>query len=372
MKKLALIPMLCLSLFLTAQKALPAHQILKDVLKKSPDAVVLKDKNFSATLSDKYTCLDYVMAIKVIPESGVDLKTPADSLIKWLPKVKKQPDVYGYKDEYVLKINEKGVKQITFECTKTGDKLIYELMIEFENADSTRKLAEMMLGEPNHPTLKNYWVGDVTEDKVVSLLWTNKKKLVFASNLPTSEYENEPMFKLSDEFIKTFREKKYPQTEVTPEEKPEEKPKETSDNEATSQVINTLIAAANKDFEEYKIDLLPNKKEEYNAEAFVAMGQEQAVIRKNAAGNWRLEVRFPSFATVEEAKEAFENSLAFYQTLEGLEYRLVKKSDLTTANGRTYVWDVQTLDDEPLGVVLKWQLYPMSNGQFGMKMELGK
>ena len=102
------------------------------------------------------------------------------------------------------------------------------------------------------------------------------------------------------------------------------------------------------------------------------MGQEQAIIRKNAAGNWRLEVRYPSYTTSEDVKTAFENTLTFYQTLEGLEYRLVKKSDLSTANGRTYIWDIQTLDDASTGIILKWQSYPTSNGQFGIKMELGK
>jgi hypothetical protein len=102
------------------------------------------------------------------------------------------------------------------------------------------------------------------------------------------------------------------------------------------------------------------------------LGQEQAIVRKNAAGNWRLEVRFAPYATSEEAKQVLENTVTFYQTLEGLEYRLVKKSDLSTANGRTYIWDIQTMDDQSTGIILKWQSYPASNGMFGLKMELGK
>jgi hypothetical protein len=145
-----------------------------------------------------------------------------------------------------------------------------------------------------------------------------------------------------------------------------------SDNEATSLTVNKLIAAAINDFADNKTDLMPNKKEEYDASAFATLGQEQAVIRKNAAGKWRLELRFPTYESAEAAKEAVDDTVKFYQTLEGLEYRLVKKTDLTTANGRTYIWDIHNLDDAETGVILKWQTYPTSNGQFGVKMELGK
>lgn len=340
----------------------PVNTIVK------PKKNVEKPNKIEETPSGTYTCEDYAKELSVVFESGIKIKTPADSIRFLLADAKKQASSFDFKEEYRLKIGRNGAENVTFVCDKDGNKPIYEVIFEFDNADSTRQLAEMMFGAPTHPVLDNHWVLGIGENNAVSLAWTYENKLIIATNLPDTEFENEEDFKLSEEFIKKFN---------GVEDKPADKPVEntddkTSDNEATSLTVNNLIAAALKDFEDYKTDPIANKKEEYNAEKYVTMGQDQAVIRKSAAGNWRLEIRFPTYATSDDVKTAFENTLTFYQTLEGLEYRLVKKSDLSTANGRTYIWDIQTLDDASTGIILKWQSYPTSNGQFGIKMELGK
>jgi hypothetical protein len=316
----------------------------------------------------------YGKELSAVLESNFKLKTTADSLKYFFPSIKMDKNSPDFRNEYALPINKNGLKQVDFYSVKKGNKGVYEVIFEFENADTVMRLAELMFPNINHPILENHWVLNI-EDKsdnglnLVSMAWVYENRMILAVNLPNSELEKEESFKLSDEYIADFLKKE--SGEPAPD-KPAEETNNSTENEATSLAVNNLIAEAIKGFEDNKTELMPNKKEEYNAASFVTLGQEQAVIRKNAAGNWRLEVRFPSYATSDEAKAVFENTLTFYQTLEGLEYRLVKKSDLNTANGRTYIWDVQTMDDQSTGVILKWQSYPTSNGQFGIKMELGK
>lgn len=328
--------------------------------KSSVDAFPVEKATDEATGDGIYTCEHYAKEIAAVFESGIKIKTSSDSIGFFLADAKKQADGFDFKEEYVMHIGKNGTKEVTFVCDKDDNKPVYEVIFEFENEDSTRRLAEMMFGAPNHPTLDNHWVLGVGDNNAVSLAWTFNNKMVIASNLPNTELEDAEEFKLPEEFIKKFN-----GTDNTPAD-------EAADNEATSLSINKLIAEATNDFEDFKTELMPNKKEEYNAAAYVTLGQDQAIVRKNAAGNWRLEVRFTPYATSEEVKEVFEKTLTFYQTLEGLEYRLVKKSDLSTANGRTYIWDIQTLDDQSTCIILKWQSYPTSNRQFGIKMELGK
>lgn len=333
-----------------------------------PNKTVVKPNKPEDKPSENYSCEDYAKELATVFESGIKIKMTADSIPILLADAKKQPSSFGFKDEYRLNIGRNGAEGVTLVCDKDGNKPMYEIIFEFYNADSTRQLAEMMFGAPNHPVLDDHWVLGVGENNAVSLAWTFGNKMIIATNLPNTEFENDEDFKLSEEFIKKFN-----GGEDTPaDKKVENTDDKTSDNEATSLTVNNLIAAAMKDFEDFKTDPIANKKEEFNAEKYVTMGQEQALIRKSAAGNWRLEIRFPTYATSEDVKTAFDNTLTFYQTLEGLEYRLVKKSDLSTANGRTYIWDIQTLDDASTGIILKWQSYPTSNGQFGIKMELGK
>jgi hypothetical protein len=316
------------------------------------------------------TVEDYARELSNVFDEKFKLKMSSDTLIELFPTVKLDKNSLDFRNEYSLPINKSGLKHANFYGIKNGNKAIYEVILEFANADTLMRLAELMFPNLNHPSLENHWILNIEPksdngSNLVSMAWVYENKMILAVNLPNSELEKEGSFQLADDFIEAYLKQLNPN-------KTDEENTDNSDNEATSLTVNKLIAAAAKDFEDNKTDLMPNKKEEYDASAFVTLGQEQAVIRKNAAGNWRLEVRFPVYSDAETAKGSFEKTIAFYQSLEGLEYRLVKKSDLTTANGRTYIWDIQTLDDAATGLVLKWQTYPTSNGQFGIKMELGK
>jgi hypothetical protein len=316
----------------------------------------------------------YSKELATIFESNFKLKMTSDSLKHLFPNVNTVKNTPDFRNEFTVPVNKNGVKELTFYGIKNGNKGVYEVIFEFENADTLIRLAEMMFSNVNHPSLENHWILNVAPKMdnglyLVSMAWVYENRMILAINLPNSEWEKDENFQFTDEFVDAYLK----QEGLKPiPNKPVEENTDNSENEATSLAVNNLIAAAIKDFEDNKTELMPNKKEEYNAASLVTMGQDQAVIRKNAAGNWRLEVRYPVYESSDAAKAAFENTLTFYQTLEGLEYRLVKKSDLATANGRTYIWDVQTMDDQPTGVILKWQMYPSSNGQFGIKMELGK
>jgi len=353
------------------QKAKPINMIGADdmILFFNKTAIVdvpSKEIPNQSITNNGYSCEDYSNAIVEIFNSGIKITLPADSIPLLLPKAKLQRDGFDFKEEYLFQSSENGLKDVTFVCDNDGDKPLYEVIFEFENADTTKQLAVLMFGPPNHPQLDDYWVLGANGKNAVSLAWTFNNKLVIACNLPGTEMEDSEDFMLSDEFIAKFN-----GTENT-DEASNPTNSETEDNEATSLAINNLITAAVNDFDAFKTELMPNKTANYNAASHVALGQEQAVVRENAAGNWRLEVRFTPYSTSEEAKAVLENTITFYQTLEGLEYRLVKKSDLNTANGRTYIWDIQTMDDESTGIILKWQSYPAINGKFGLKMELGK
>jgi hypothetical protein len=342
-----------------------------------------KEEELNRNENDSYTIDDYNQALEIFFASNVRLTMPTEELLPLFPELTLNKKSPAFRNEYTVPVNNKGLKQIQFYTTTKEDNPLYEVIFEFENPDTVLLLAELMFAGLHHPRLENHWVLNIGEKNdndlhAVSLAWVYDNRLILAGNLPNSELETQESFQFADDYILAYLTS---EGLINPEEGNTEYPSENSttyddeatiENEATSLTINNLIAAATNDFDEYKMELMPNKKDEYNADAFIGLGQDQAVIRKSAAGNWRLELRFPSYSTAEDAKTVLDNTITFYQNLEGLEYRLVKKSDLPTTNGRTYIWDIQTFDDQSTGVILKWQTYPTSNGEFGIKMELGK
>lgn len=314
------------------------------------------------------TCETYAKEIATLFESGLKMKIPADSISAFLPNIEVSNTSLDFRTEHVLKINRNGLKEVTFYTNKKPNNTeLYELVFEFENADSTQHLAELMFGEANHPSLDNHWVigiGPLLEDvRPVSLAWVYNNKLVFGVNFPNCELADDESFNMPSEFIE-----KWDNSGMTPVNKGDD---DTNNAETVTTQINTIIASATQDFEDLKGQEVPEKNEEYIA-AIAYSNSEQTIIRKNAAGKWRLEARFTNQSTMDDAALVYENELKTIQNLEGLEYRLVKKSDFSSANGKTYIWDVQTLDDVSTGVVLKLQLFKTSTGEFGIKFEVGK
>lgn len=300
------------------------------------------------------TCRDYAQEIVNLFSAGFHFALPSDSVKILFPKAVKKPNTSSFREEYALKVFENGLKEVTFICDKDDSKPLYEAIFEFEDADSTRRLAEIMFGKPNHPTLEDHWVSKGDVEGCISMIWLFDNKMLAAVNMAKTEFEGD----------ENFVEPTGGMVDIDDDK--------TDDAEHMNTLqMNQFIEAATTDFEDFKGEGLPNKKDEFDA-AIPFSGAEQTLIRKNTAGKWRLEARFSTTSDMESAKTEFEKQLENIQNLEGLEYRLVKKSDLETAKGRTYIWDVQTLDDESLGVILKLQMYPASGQQFGLKLELGK
>jgi hypothetical protein len=313
-----------------------------------------------------YTCDEYANEINNIFESGLRMSMTGDSIQIVLPDAQKLEESVDFRDEYLLKYNKNGLKEVTFICDKDENKPIYESIFEFDNVDSTRQLAEMMFGKPSHPTLDDHWVIGISPKTeggkhVISLAWVYENKLIVATNFPNTEFEGEPDFELSEDFIE-----KWMNRGMVPINGDEPNAEEVYTYE-----LNENIAHALNNFEEAKGDAIPNKKEEYNA-AKPLNGADQTIIRKNAAGNWRLEARFTTQSTMDDANLVYENQLKTYLAIEGLDYRLVKKSNLESANGKSYIWDVQTLDDVSTGVIMKLQLFKTSTGEYSVKLEIGK
>jgi hypothetical protein len=330
---------------------LPASFENVDKRLKEPNKTASEPNNNNNTSP---TCIEYAKEIVAIFQAGFHFDLPSDSVKILFPKAVKKPPSVNYREEYSLQLQKNGVKEVTFICDKDDNKPLYEAIFEFENADSTRRLAEIMFGKPNHPTLEDHWVSTGDVEGCISMIWLFDNKILVAVNMAKTEFEGNA----------DFVEPKGGMVNIHDNET------DNSDNLNTLQ-MNHFIEATTTDFEDFKGEALPNKKDEFNA-AIAFTGAEQTLIRKNAAGKWRLEARFPTVSDIESAKTEFEKQLENIQNLEGLEYRLVKKSDNETAKGRTYIWDIQTLDDESLGVILKLQFYPASGQQFGLKLELGK
>ncbi len=334
----------------------------EEVVKKDDDV-----KNDEVKTGD-YTCEDYAKGITELFESGMKLSMPSDSLSFIFPTIKRMPHDYDFRDEFVLKNKKNGLKEITFLTGKKTGKVLYEVILEFENADSTMSLAEMMFGKANHPSLENHWVIGLSpienEHRMVSLAWVYENKFMFATNLLNTELTDDESFKLPDDFIEKWNNDGMKPVNNDVNNAP-------TDEATTTLQMNNFIAAAVVDFEDFKGEPLADKTEEFLAKELFS-GAEQTIIRKNAAGKWRLEARFTTQSTMDDAALVYDNQVKIFQNLEGLEYRIVKKSDFSSATSKTFIWDVQTHDDASTGVIMKLQLFKTSKGEFGIKLEIGK
>ncbi len=306
------------------------------------------------------TCEEYAQELDKV-FTGIRIGMPIDSIKKVLPGVKKS-DGMDFRDEYVLKVKKNGLQEVTFYFDKDGEKPLYEIIFEFKNADSTRQLVGAMFGDPSHPTLDDHWVLGVGENGIASLAWTFENKMVLAVNLPGSELEGESSFQLPQDFIDQFNGGGTSSTD-TGDAPP--------DDAMITLQLNTYLTNALSDFENFKGAAIPGKKDEYEAAIAFAHAENTIVRRKNGS-SWRLESRITTQSTVDDARLYYDDLKIKLEQLEALEYRLVKKSEYSTNTGNTYIWDVQTLDGEMLGIILKIQLYAAGGGRYAVKMEIGK
>lgn len=309
------------------------------------------------------TCVNYAQEIAAIFNAGIDLSFPLAKVIEAIPNMQIEPEIMDFREEYTLKVGNNGVKQVNFIFDKDGDKPLYEMIFEFDNADSTRRLVEMMFGQPNHPTLEDHWVLAKDEKGIVPMIWLFDNKMITAVNLPGTEFENDANFQMPEGFKPKIHSK-------TDENNSPENPNNSNDIINSEQISQCITEAVNN-FEKVRVEALEGKADEFSS-AIIMSGADKTIIRKNAGDIWHLEAYYPAVADFSVAQTFFENQISAIENLEGLEYRLVKKSDTVNNNRRTYVWDVQSLDDTPLSIMVKLQLYPTVEKQFAVKIEIGK
>ena len=317
------------------------------------------------------TVEDYSKAIEAFLETRIKLESSADSVLLLYPDAVKKPQTLDYREEYVCTINNNGLKRVSVMTTKGDKGVVYELVFEFDNADSTLVAAENQLtGIPKHPTLDNHWVmfvGDKTSEdyRLVDMAWVYENKLIIGGNLLNSEFEKEEDFKLTDEYVEKWNK------EVKGGGKGNEPtPNGNSEKEARLlEQINEYLESAANNFENMVGEELGGNKFDSKIKYD---GSEKTIIRKNSVGTCRLEATFAS-STIEDANFVYDEQFSGIEKLEALAYRLVKKTETgKSETGRTYVWDVQTLDDVSTGMIMKLQTYKTSTGSFAVKLEIGK
>jgi hypothetical protein len=288
----------------------------------------------------------------------VPISTSLDTFLSRRFPVKKVDSGFDFRQEYYRAVQEKGMLGISYIFDMDGNKPLYEVIFEFEDADTLEALLTVELGLASHPTLANHWLLSKSADGAVSMLWYFNNKIVIAANLPDTEFAHEPSFDVPDNLFDDEPGK----DGVAPAPKADE---------TQTLALNTYLkSAAEQDLKDLRATPIEGKKDEFVA-AIAFDGAEQTVIRKNAAGQWRLEAR-RNFNALTEARTYYDATLKSISTLEGLEYRLVRKAEYSTNTGNTYVWTVQNFDDQDLGVLLKIQLYALGGNRYGVKIETGK
>jgi len=319
-----------------------------------------------AVPTSQKTVADYSKAFEIIGKLGIKVDMPLETMLKSIKDMKKSADVLDFRTEYTLVLNENGLKDLTFYFDKENHQPLYEVIMEFDNADTLEALCIMDLGPSNHPTLVEHWIMNLNREGLAFILWRFENKLVMAANLPDTEFADDYIFQFDQAFIEAFLNNNTeggsnPADQVSDGEMPPD--------QVLTQTLNQYITSAITDFEDLKGDPVEGKKDSYFA--LLPFG-ENTVIRKTASNAWRLETRLVLNQELEAARADYQSFIKQIQGLEALEYRLNKKSEYTTNTGNTYLWEVQNMDGDAIGVILKLQLFAAGKGLYSILMEVGK
>jgi hypothetical protein len=284
--------------------------------------------------------------------------------------LKKMDPVMDFRTECLYRVNESGLNDITFYFDKDNHEPLYEIIMDFEDADTLATFIAKDLGPSNHPRLDDHWVMSITPEGQAYILWRFENKLIFAANLPGTELDGDYTFELDQDYINKFNNTTDTDTggnEPAPAASTQDLP---ADHEFT-QLLNEIFGQALVDFQGMKGAPIEGKKD-----AFLCIidGEEQAdvVIRKSANNTWRLEAKIGTYESLDDARNGYNALKTTIQNLEALEYSLSKKSEYSTNTGNTYIWDVQSLDGEALGLILKLQLYASGGDTYSIRLEIGK
>lgn len=101
----------------------------------------------------------------------------------------------NFRHEVVEKVGKDGLSSLTYYFDADGDRMLYEIIVEFADEAVRTEASEKMFGPANYPDRPDHWIAGA-QDNIVSLIWAFNNKIVIAANLPGSEWDGDAMFKI--------------------------------------------------------------------------------------------------------------------------------------------------------------------------------
>lgn len=131
----------------------------------------------------------------------VSLTMPFEEFMHLKPGLFSEKEAGTFQSEIAEKLNRHGLNAIRYSFQNGGDNPLFQFSIEFENAKLALEIAAADLGQANHPTAANCWILFAERhNPLVMLAWVAAEKMVMATNLPGTAHENDPRFRLPDDF----------------------------------------------------------------------------------------------------------------------------------------------------------------------------
>jgi hypothetical protein len=317
------------------------------------------------------TVANYSEAFGVLGSLGIKIDDSRMITTSANEQLVKSETSLSFRDEYVYEVNQNGLKNITFYFDKDNHAPLYELILEFEDADTLAALCEIDLGASNHPRLEDHWIMNLSSEGIAFIMWRFENKIIMAANLPDTELAGDYTFEFDQEFIANFN-NTTTQTDDVPATEYIEPHVEMPADQALTEILNEYISQSTSDFVGLKGEAIEGKKDEFQCTLLLGDHTEYTIIRKKSNNTWRLESKISANEALAIARIDYESAQKSIENLEALNYRLVKKSEYSTNTGNTYIWEVQNLDGITLNVILKLQLYAAGDNGFAVRLEVGK
>jgi hypothetical protein len=315
---------------------------------------------------------DYNTAFNNAIALGFKMDMPLDT-VKTLFKTdfEATPDSSEIRIIYQYDPKQYGLDNITFYFDQDGSQPLYAVFLQFSNPDTLAAFCQKKLGTPDHPGMEEHWIIALDQYGTATLFWRDENFLVMATNLPETELFGMENFDLGKVFIAEHVAEQNGGWTGNEAEIVIDSVFGPPDKELTT-TINTIIEYALIDFEGMKDDPIPGKMNEYQTLLSLSEDPENTIIRKNVNNTWRLESKIATKVPLEEAQNTYHDMQTQLEKLEALEYRLLKKSEYASNTANTYIWEIESLDGENLGVIMKLQLYYSGEEAFSVRLEVGR
>ena len=301
---------------------------------------------------------------------GFKMDMPLPSAMELMKGLKVAESGMDFRTECTYSFHKNGLKELTFYFDKDNHQPLYEIIIEFEDADTLEALCVQDLGPGNHPRLQEHWIMSLTPDGYAFIIWRFENKLIMASNLADTELAGDYTFEFDQAFIEQFLKNAGSEADVnsnTPTP-----PTDIPADLLVTQTLSLFIENAPLNYETLKGEAVPGKTNVYYALVFLGDDPQNTNIRKKDSDTWTIESKVIANRTLEEARIDYQALIKQIEGLEALGYNLVKKSEYATNTSNTYLWDVQNLDGDALGIGFKVVMYAAANSTFAIKIVVGK